>query len=62
MTDARVEDKKVQEMLELLLTGGNEPARNYYRAAFISRQPRHRGARPGWRSGFSWQRAPGEPA
>lgn len=38
MTHARVEDKKVEQMLELLLTGGNELARKYYRAAFISRQ------------------------
>lgn len=36
MTHARVEDKKVEEILELLLTGGDELARNYYRAAFIS--------------------------
>ncbi len=38
MTHARVEDKKVEEMLELLLTGGDELARKYYRAAFISRE------------------------
>jgi TRAP transporter TAXI family solute receptor len=38
MTHARVEDKKVEQMLELLLTGGDELARKYYRAGFISRQ------------------------
>jgi TRAP transporter TAXI family solute receptor len=38
MTHSGVEDQKVEEMLKLLLTGGDELARNYYRAAFISRE------------------------
>mgnify|MGYP001818448791 FL=1 len=38
MTHSRVPDERVQEMLELLLTGGDELARKYYRAAFISRE------------------------
>ena len=38
ITHARVEDEKVEQMLDLLLTGGDELARKYYRAAFISRQ------------------------
>ncbi|MEE4144815.1 MAG: TAXI family TRAP transporter solute-binding subunit [Halieaceae bacterium] len=36
MTHAGVEDEKVEQMLELLLTGGDELAQKYYRAAFIS--------------------------
>jgi TRAP transporter TAXI family solute receptor len=38
MTHRQVADKKVEEMLDLLLTGGDELARKYYRAAFISRE------------------------
>jgi len=38
MTHSKVADQKVEEMLELLLTGGDELARKYYRAAFISRE------------------------
>ena len=38
MTHREVADNKVEEMLNLLLTGGDELARKYYRAAFISRE------------------------
>jgi len=38
MTHREVADNKVEEMLDLLLTGGDELARKYYRAAFISRE------------------------
>ena len=38
ITHARVEDEKVEQMLDLLLTGGDELARKYYRAGFISRE------------------------
>lgn len=38
MTHRRVPDSRVEEMLDLLLTGGEELAREYYRAAFISRE------------------------
>jgi TRAP transporter TAXI family solute receptor len=38
MTHRRVPDNRVEEMLDLLLTGGEELAREYYRAAFISRE------------------------
>lgn len=37
MTHSQVADEKVEEMLELLLGGGDELARNFYRTAFISR-------------------------
>ncbi len=36
ITHRNVEDKKVEQMLELLTSGGDELARSYYRAAFIS--------------------------
>ncbi|MGL4563677.1 MAG: TAXI family TRAP transporter solute-binding subunit, partial [Halioglobus sp.] len=36
VTHRNVEDRKVEQMLELLSSGGDELARNYYRAAFIS--------------------------
>ncbi|MBP6683056.1 MAG: TAXI family TRAP transporter solute-binding subunit [Halioglobus sp.] len=36
VTHRNVEDKKVEQMLELLTSGGDELARKYYRAAFIS--------------------------
>ncbi len=38
MTHSRVADSRVEEMLELLLSGGDELARKYYRAGFISRE------------------------
>lgn len=38
ITHTRVADQKVEQMLELLLTGGDALARQFYRAAFISRQ------------------------
>lgn len=38
ITHAGVEDAKVDAILKLLLTGGDELARKYYRAAFISRE------------------------
>jgi TRAP transporter TAXI family solute receptor len=38
MTHRQVADKRVEEILDLLLTGGDELARKYYRAAFISRE------------------------
>jgi TRAP transporter TAXI family solute receptor len=38
MTHRQVDDKRVEEVLDLLLTGGDELARKYYRAAFISRE------------------------
>ncbi len=38
MTHRSVPDSRVEQMLELLLTGGDELARQYYRAAFISRE------------------------
>ena len=38
MTHRRVPDDRVEEMLDLLLTGGEELAREYFRAAFISRE------------------------
>jgi TRAP transporter TAXI family solute receptor len=38
MTHRQVADKTVEEMLDMLLTGGDELARKYYRAAFISRE------------------------
>jgi TRAP transporter TAXI family solute receptor len=38
ITHARVEDEKVEQILELLLSGGDELARKYYRAGFISRE------------------------
>jgi len=38
MTHRQVADERVDEMLNLLLTGGDELAREYYRAAFISRE------------------------
>ncbi len=38
ITHSQVEDKKVEQMLELLLDGGDELARNFYRAAFIGRE------------------------
>ena len=38
MTHFQVADDRVEEMLELLLSGGDELARKYYRAAFISRE------------------------
>ena len=38
MTHRQVADNRVEEMLNLLLTGGDELARKYYRAAFISRE------------------------
>lgn len=37
MTHSNVADERVDNMLELLLSGGDELARRYYRAAFISR-------------------------
>ena len=36
MTHSNVADARVEKMLELLLSGGDELARRYYRAAFIS--------------------------
>ncbi|MCB1731206.1 MAG: TAXI family TRAP transporter solute-binding subunit [Halieaceae bacterium] len=38
MTHSNVPDERVVQMLELLLSGGDELARRYYRAAFISRE------------------------
>jgi TRAP transporter TAXI family solute receptor len=38
MTHRSVPDSRVEQMLDLLLTGGDELARQYYRAAFISRE------------------------
>ena len=38
MTHSNVPDERVEQMLELLLSGGDELARRYYRAAFISRE------------------------
>jgi uncharacterized protein len=38
MTHSQVADDTVEKMLHLLLTGGDELARKYYRAAFISRE------------------------
>jgi TRAP transporter TAXI family solute receptor len=38
MTHLKVTDARVKEMLDLLLDGGDELAREYYRAAFISRE------------------------
>jgi TRAP transporter TAXI family solute receptor len=38
MTHSNVADERVEKMLELLVSGGDELARRYYRAAFISRQ------------------------
>jgi TRAP transporter TAXI family solute receptor len=38
MTHSNVTDERVENMLELLLSGGDELARRYYRAAFISRE------------------------
>ena len=38
ITHSQVANEKVEKMLELLLSGGDELARKYYRAAFISRE------------------------
>jgi TRAP transporter TAXI family solute receptor len=38
MTNSHVEDTKVEALLQLLLNGGDELARKYYRAGFISRE------------------------
>jgi TRAP transporter TAXI family solute receptor len=38
ITHAQVADDKVEQMLELLLSGDDELARKYYRAGFISRE------------------------
>ncbi len=38
VTHRQVDDKKVEQMLGLLLSGGDELARKYYRAAFIARE------------------------
>ena len=38
MTHSNVADERVEQMLELLVSGGDELARRYYRAAFISRE------------------------
>jgi TRAP transporter TAXI family solute receptor len=38
LTHAHVADERVEQLLDLLSTGGDELARNYYRAAFISRE------------------------
>ena len=38
MTHRQVADDTVEALLEMLLTGGDELARKYYRAAFISRE------------------------
>ena len=43
MTHSSVADEKVEQMLDLLLTGGDELARKYYRAAFISGETMRRG-------------------
>ena len=38
LTNVHGADERVEQLLELLSTGGDELARNYYRAAFISRE------------------------
>jgi hypothetical protein len=38
MTNVHVADEAVESMLQLLLSGGDVLARNYYRAAFITRE------------------------
>jgi TRAP transporter TAXI family solute receptor len=38
LTNVHVADERVEQLLDLLATGGDELARDYYRAAFISRE------------------------
>lgn len=38
LTNVHVADERIEQLLDLLATGGDELARNYYRAAFISRE------------------------